>query len=324
MLWRVEGVGGLIGRGADLHRLGDFNNDGWDDLLERGVASLGSSLVMAVRVVSGRDGSILSSGMPLPHQYWSFGNMALLGDMDGDGRPDYGAHAYDALIPWSTQTLVAVSSAQHQILWSATIPNAWGTDFGKVLCGDLDVDGDGRNDVVTSAFSLSPWGTIIVYDNSGSERYRLVDPIPGIKVGLDVASLQGDLDNDGCGDFVSTGLESQGRGAVVCFSGRTGAVLQVSYGEQPNDALVNAGACGDIDGDGALDYCGGGSFHAGVVTAFSGATGQIIHSWRDPQNCCMGINVTGGQDLDSDGVPDLITGQTSISQPPYDRIVSAL
>lgn len=324
LVWRVEGVGGVIGRGGDLHRLGDFNGDGWDDILEKGVASLGTSLVMAMRIVSGRDGSILSSGMPLPHQYWSFGNTAPLGDLDGDGRPDYGGHAYDAFTPSTTQTLAVVSSASHQLLWTATIPNAWGTYFAAVLCGDLDVDNDGHKDVVTSAFDLSTWGTIFVYDHTGLEKYRLIDPVPNVQVGLDVASLQGDLDGDGCDDFVSTGVEAQNRGAVVVFSGRTGAVLRVSLGEQPGDKLVNAGACGDIDRDGVPDYCGGGSFGNAVVTAFSGATGQVIHSWRDPQACCMGINVTGGQDLDSDGVPDLITGQFANALPPNDRIVSAL
>lgn len=324
LVWRAEGVGGAVGRGADLHRLGDYNADGWDDLLERGEAWSANARTMAIRIASGRDGSILSSGMPLPHAYWLFGNIAPLGDMDGDGRPDYGGHAYDGLMPWATQTLVVVSSATHQILWSATIPNAWGTGFGAVLCGDLDVDNDGHNDVVTSAFTLTPGGTIFVYDHTGTEKYRLVDPVPNVHVGLDVASLQGDLDGDGCDDFVSTGLEPQDRGAIVCFSGRTGAVLRVSYGEQPGDKLVNAGACGDIDRDGVPDYCAGGSFGRGVVTAFSGATGQVIHSWRDTQHCCMGINVTGGQDLDSDGVPDLITGQMTTSLQPNDRIVSAL
>lgn len=324
LLWRAEGIGGVIGRGADLHRLGDFNGDGWDDLLERGEEWNGTYRSQIIRISSGRDGSILTAGWPLPHVFWAFSNTAPLGDMDGDGKPDYGGHAYDAFVPWATQTLVVVSSATHQVLWSATIPNAWGTNFGAVLCGDLDVDRDGHNDVVTSAFNLTPRGTIIVYDHTGTEKYRIVDPLPNVQVGLDVASLQGDLDGDGCDDFVSTGLDTQNRGAVVCFSGRTGAVLRVSYGEQPGDKLVNAGACGDIDGDGVPDYCGGGSFGNGVVTAFSGATGQVIHSWRDPQNCCMGINVTGGVDLDGDGVPDLITGQTSSSLPPNDRIVSAL
>jgi len=107
---------------------------------------------------------------------------------------------------------------------------------------------------------------------------------------------------------VSSGADPGNRGAIICFSGRTGAVLRVSYGAQPGDGLVNAGACGDLDRDGVPDYCGGGSFGASVVTAFSGATGQIIHSWRDNVNCCMGINVTGGYDLDQDGVPDLAAG----------------
>ena len=228
--------------------------------------------------------------------------------MNGDQVLDYCGYVYDAFNPQYTQTLVVFSGATHLPIWTATIPNAWGTNFGAVFCGDLDVNGDGRNDVVAGAYGLSPRGTIIVYDNSGIELYRVVDPLPNAHLGLDLATLHGDLDGDGCGDFVSTGPEYQGRGAVVAFSGRTGAVLRVSYGAAPGDALVNAGACGDVDRDGVPDYCAGGSFGASVVTAFSGATGQIIHSWRDNLECCMGINVTGGFDLDQDGVPDLAAG----------------
>ena len=324
LLWRVEGVGGLVGRGRDLHRIGDFNHDGWEDLLERGPVWNGQYIEDAIRIVSGADGSILSSAAITPRG-WTFGNFAPLGDMDQDGVPDYGAQYYDSSSPSTTQSLAVFSGATRALLWSATIPNAWTTNFGAVLCGELDVNGDGRNDVVTSAIGLSPGGTIIVYDNSGVELYRIVDPVPNLSaVGLDVASLHGDLDGDGCGDFVATALDPQGRGAVVCFSGRTGAVLRVSFGEQPGDALVNAGSCGDIDRDGVPDYCGGGSFQAGVVTAFSGATGQIIHSWRDPLNCCMGINVIGGYDLDQDGVPDLAAGTISTSPGIQSRIMNAL
>ncbi|MEO6595340.1 MAG: VCBS repeat-containing protein [Planctomycetota bacterium] len=307
LLWRVEGVGGLINRGADLHRIGDFNNDGWEDLLERGATWNGQYVVLAVRVVSGYDGSILSSANPVP-QNWVMGNMTPLGDMNQDGVLDYGAHIYDGTNVMYTQTLAVFSGATHTTLWTAQIPNAWGTNFAAVLAGELDVNGDGRNDVVTSAYGLSPLGTIIVYDNSGTELYRIIDPVPNVHVGLDVAALRGDLDGDGYPDFVSTGTEPQNRGAVVCFSGRTGAVLRISYGAQPGDSLVNVGACGDVDRDGVPDYCGGGSFGASVVTAFSGATGQIIHSWRDTVTCCMGINVIGGYDLDQDGVPDLAAG----------------
>ena len=309
LLWRAEGVGGLIGRGADLHRMGDFNNDGWDDLLELGEvwSTQYQYRIQTMRVVSGYDGSILSSGQPVPF-LWGMGNIAPLGDMDQDGVLDYGAHIYDGNTPVTTQTLAVFSGATHSILWTATIPNAWGTGFAGVLTGELDVNGDGRNDVVTSAYNLSIGGTIIVYDNSGVELYRIIDPVPGVLAGRDVATLHGDLDGDGYDDFLASGPDLQNRGAIMCFSGHTGALLRVSYGEQPGDKLINVGYCGDVDRDGVPDYCGGGSFGYSVVTAFSGATGQVIHSWRDSTTCCMGISVTGGYDLDQDGVPDLAAG----------------
>ena len=306
LLWRVEGVGGLIGRGADLHRMGDFNNDGWEDLLEQGEFWNGQYRTPAMRIISGYDGTILSSGS-LPH-LWVYNYSEPLGDMNQDGVLDYGAYIYDAGNPMYTQTLAVFSGATHATIWTATIPSAWGTGFSWTLAGGFDLNGDGRNDVVTCAYALSPLGTIIVYDNSGTELYRLVDPVPNVLVGLDVANLRGDLDSDGYGDFLSSGADPQNRGAIVCFSGRTGAVLRVSYGEQPGDKLVWAGACGDVDRDGVPDYCGGGSFGASVVTAFSGATGQIIHSWRDTLHPFMGSSVTGGYDLDQDGVPDLAAG----------------
>jgi hypothetical protein len=312
VLWRVEGVGGILGRGQDLHRLGDFNNDGWDDLMEACGTTTSSGLPgEQMLIVSGYDGSILSLGNPMPIPgvtNWVFRNTTPLGDMNGDGILDYAAHMYDAYNPVYTQTLCAISGANHTLLWTQQIPNAWGTNYAAVLCGDLDVNGDGRRDLVTSAHNLTLRGTIIVYDHVGTELYRVSDPLPNVRVGLDLASMRGDIDGDGCDDFVSTGLEAQGRGALVLFSGRTGQVLRVSLGEQPGDSLVNAGACGDIDGDGLPDYCGGGSFGASVVTAFSSATGQIIHSWRDTLECCMGIHVDGGFDLDQDGVPDLAAG----------------
>ncbi|MEO6597941.1 MAG: hypothetical protein ABIP94_24625 [Planctomycetota bacterium] len=136
LLWRVEGVGGLINRGADLHRMGDFNNDGWEDLLELGAAWNGQSVVYAVRITSGYDGSILSSANPVPF-LWAIGNITPLGDMNQDGVLDYGAHIYDVGSPWNTQTLAVFSGATHTTIWTAQIPNAWGTYFAAVLAGEL-------------------------------------------------------------------------------------------------------------------------------------------------------------------------------------------
>src|SRR4029079_16365879 len=118
----------------------------------------------------------------------------------------------------------------------------------------------------------------------------------------------GDFDGDGCDDFLAVGPDTQNRGAVVLFSGLTGAVLRVSYGVQPGDRLSFVTGCGDMDHDVVLDYAGGGFWGASVVTAFSGATGQPIQTWRAPQWPYMGANVCGGFDLDQDGVNDLVAG----------------
>jgi hypothetical protein len=77
---------------------------------------------------------------------------------------------------------------------------------------------------------------------------------------------------------------------------------------QNGDKLSFATGCGDMDGDGVLDYAGGGFWGASVVTAFSGATGQPLHTWRAPAYPYMGANVFGGFDLDQDGVNDLVAG----------------
>lgn len=314
LLWRLEGTGGQLQRGNELHRMGDVNGDGWDDVLERGVFPDPASPFAArnaIFLTSSQDGSILSVSPSPPVWSWNYWpeTLAPLGDMDGDGVPDYAVTVYDAISPQSMQQLEVRSGANHSVLWTATIPNAWANYYAWTVAGNMDLDGDGLRDVVASASHLSPGGTLIVYDHFGNERYRIVDPISGVLVGVHLAPLGGDLDGDGHDDFLTAGPDSLNRGAVVLFSGFTGAVIRVSYGEQPGDKLSYATACGDMDGDGVLDYAGGGRWGYSVVTAFSGATGLPIHTWRDPGNFYMGIQVMGGFDVDQDGVNDLIAGQ---------------
>jgi hypothetical protein len=309
LLWQAQGLSGQTNRGIELARLGDFNGDSHCDILEMGESVYMGYRRLIMRVISGSDGSILTQGYAVPF-YWNMQNATAAGDINADGYLDYASYVYDAANPVPTQTLGVFSGLDHTTIWTAQIPSAWGTNFAKVLCGDLDTNGDGRRDIVTTAYTLSPLGTIIVYDHAGVERYRVVDPISSFPVGLDIANLGGDLDGDGCDDFLCSGLDPTARGAIVVFSGRTGSVIQISYGAQPGDGLVNVGACGDVDRDGVPDYCGGGSVGASVVTAFSGATGQIIHSWRDNGISGMGRNCMGGFDLDQDGIPDLAAGST--------------
>jgi hypothetical protein len=74
----------------------------------------------------------------------------------------------------------------------------------------------------------------------------------------------------------------------------------------PSDNFQVVSKCGDMDHDGVLDYAAGALAGPNGVAAYSGATGLPIHIWRDPTMAPFGSNLEGGEDLDQDGVNDLV------------------
>lgn len=315
LLWRREGIGGTVRRGFEIRRLGDVNSDGWEDLVEWGETdSPGGVRRDAMFITSGQDGSILSTSPPLAiwSETYKWLSLTAAGDMNQDGVPDYAVTVYDGQSVVNSQRLEVHSGTDHALIWSATIPLAWNNFYGWAIgAGDhMDLDGDGHSDLVASATRLSPAGTLIIYDHYGVERYRLIDPVPTVLVGVGLAPLGGDLDGDGCDDFLAAGPDTFGMGAVVVFSGLTGNVLRVSRGVHPNTAVTSATGCGDLDGDGVLDYAGSGRLGGSVVTTFSGATGLPLHTSLAPAsvNNGLGFEFFSGFDLDQDGVNDLVVG----------------
>ncbi len=313
LLWRVEGVGGHIRRGQTIRAIGDVDRDGWEDMVEFNTQRISPGTwcchASMLSITSGRDGSLLSTGQPLVPGGWEavgWLSLARLGDMNQDGYPDY------AYLSWNAQTaitqdVVVRSGLDHRVLWRRS---AWfGGDFGFRIAGDMDLDGDGRNDVVTCDTRQGPYGTLFAFDNFGRTLYQIANTDPTIVVGADVAPLGGDLDGDGGDDFLVACPDVTGRGVILVVSGRTGAILRRSYGELPGDNLYFTVGCGDLDGDGVLDYAGGAHDLANeCVTVFSGATGNVIRSYRNPSltGCgSMGAELAA-HDLDQDGVNDLI------------------
>lgn len=307
---------------ATVSSIGDWDGDGRGDYLS--VAWLCANYPTqpcswsGLIGVSGLDGSVLF-GFPSPTPM-SFLSWRGIGDMDGDGRRDVAVRVANTsgLYPM----YVAVLSTQTGLpLWYVSGPYTSG--LGTHFVGDLDTDGGQLTDLVTVGSWHVPEARVDVYDHHGQLRYSIVFGSGGF------ASIHGlgkvdDVDGDGCDEFVVGFWKNDSLGYVRLVSGRTGSTLQQVSGVYPNDYLSLAPTgVGDMDGDGIPDFCAGNQ--GALLMVFSGATGDVIHEFRDSNDrTAGGASQIGGHDVDLDGVPDLVTSAPgSINGPGWNGRINA-
>jgi len=122
----------------------DFDGDGYRDLL-RLVSTPTTLYFYSLEIASGHDGSILWQ------QSHPFGVTAArachAGDMDQDGVPDLVIVRGGS----NLRSIEVHSIGRDVVLWS--VPGGYQTEFGFCILGNLDVDGDGRPDVLASTYS---------------------------------------------------------------------------------------------------------------------------------------------------------------------------
>ena len=280
----------------------DFDHDGYRDFVQVLFLQSNPLTQLAVQIQRGTDGAVL----------WQQLNGAAIhavyaGDVNADGQPDVAILRSCCVA--NTRTIDVWSPATNQLLWQAT-----GTSsglYGTAMLGGLDTNGDGFGDFVATT-SHPNESDIYVYDHLGNVRYTL----PCSSIGYMAYSLakMGDMDGDGCDDFLVGCGDPQIRGALVLVSGLTGSILRISYGLQVGDkTFAEATNLGDIDGDGVDDYAAFPFWsawrHMGV--AFSGATGNVIHTVP-----YYAESVVATEDLDLDGVRDLVVGGDYAVNPP--------
>ena len=112
-------------------------------------------------------------------------------------------------------------------------------------------------------------------------------------------------------------------GYVRVFSGRDGSVLHTLRGERVGAEFGGAMTpVGDWDRDGHEDLAVGAHMSTfvngftGVVRVYSGRTGNVLHLFTGRRSSDhFGIALASGQDLDGDGMNDLLIGDLAMAFP---------
>ena len=221
---------------------GDYDNDGWLDILISG--STGSNNISQV-YRNNKNGTFTDINAGLPGVIW--GGVAW-GDYDNDGR-------LDILIVGDTGSgnisRVYRNSGNGTFSWNTNAVLS-GVKEGSVAWGDYD--NDGRLDILlTGAAWEGDWVKVSrVYRNNGNGTFSDINA--GLQGVQDGSVAWGDYDNDGRLDILLTG-----------FTGYTGAGdISRVYRNNGNGTFtdINAGvpgvsyggvAWGDYDNDGWLD-----------------------------------------------------------------------
>jgi hypothetical protein len=166
--------------------------------------------------------------------------------------------------------------------WRGEAPN---DQFGWIARNIGDVDGDGVNDIVTSAPTHGAdghSGRIYVYSVGKNKLLWTADGNASDELGTGLEAA-GDTNHDGIPDVVASG--PAGSGIARLYSGRDGQLLHEFHALRPDEQFgTHTAGAGDADSDGYADVIVGSpgkdgeSSSAGHAYVFSGKTGTLIES----------------------------------------------
>ncbi|MFQ5653564.1 MAG: integrin alpha [Planctomycetota bacterium] len=264
-------------------------------------------------------------------------SVAGLGDIDGDGVPDYAVGA-----PFWSGTAgpergkVYVHSGVDGSLIRAHAGAGVFDDFGFSIASAGDVDGDGAEDLLVGAWSFNgpagqDAGRAYIYSGGDGSLIRVFDGEEALDEFGSTVSGAGDVNGDGVGDqIISAPFHSlpgsSGDGRVYVFSGSDGTLLHIVNGTALGQGIgTSLAGAGDLDGDGrgefAVGAIAGGPGMEGSVIVYSGLDGTPLRVFtgENPVDF-FGRSVANVGDLDGDGFDELAVGAPFADTPDRGRV----
>ena len=268
-----------------------------------------SLLLLCAQIVGGSFDPYLSIHGVDNYDKLGFGDVAGVGDINGDGLGDFLVGKYRG----AGEGAKIYSGSDLTVLRDYN--NGGVGSFGRRLGNAGDTDGDGVTDYLIAAPDLTvngmQWaGEVYLYSGASG---ALLTTISGTEIGQHIGQVKGagDINNDGHDDFfVGAYMEDQNGvedcGALYIYSGLDYALLHKTTG---TIIYASWGSGGSFDGGFDINLDGFDDFIAGsaveqLANVYSGADGSILFSYSGLFLDGFGDSVCMTPDANNDGNPD--------------------
>ncbi len=302
--------------------VGDFNNDGWQDLFVISDANRPDRLFM-----NNGDGTFTERASAWGIANLHYGTSATAADYNGDGWMDISVSSAGSLdgIPRAGENLVyrnngdGTFSEVAEQLGLANRVNAF--DPMCVAFGDYDEDGD--LDLFSTAYSTGQQGNRLyrnLMKETGEERFEDVTDEAGLTPHLDrfvsgFAVSFADMERDGILDIVliadhGTSRYFRGNGDGT-FTNATSTVERLLAANGMGIAI------GDFDRDGLFDFYASSIEYEGVPNSGNLLYRQLPQGGFEEVGIEMGVNRAGWAwgvlmvDVDHDGYEEILSTQNA-------------